>query len=160
MSRHRIVERATVVDEHGEPIFVGEPWSIVGTFGTLGDNTSEIVWHNSSTNETQIWSMRRERIVKRATVIDEDANPIFVGLPWRIVGAGDFKEDGIPEIVWHNSSTNETQIWFMGRGGIGNQITRRATVVDEHGNPIFVGKPWRIVGTGDSFLGDEREILW
>ena len=47
-------------------------------------------------------------------------------------------------ILWHNSESNESQIWFMNAGGDG--ITRRATVVDEHNNNIFVGPPWSIVG--------------
>jgi hypothetical protein len=47
------------------------------------------------------------------------------------------------EIIWHNSSTNETQIWFMDR----HRLTGRATVLGEDGRPAFVGPPWSIVGT-------------
>jgi hypothetical protein len=100
------------------------------------------------------------RVTSRATVIGEDGNPAFVGPPWSIVGAGDFSENGVPDIIWHNSSTNETQIWFMGEGAPFHRVTSRATVVGEDGNPAFVGPPWSIVGTGDSLSGDEREILW
>lgn len=45
-------------------------------------------------------------------------------------------------IVWHNSATGETQIWFMDH----HKRTGRATVLGEDGNPAFVGPPWSIVG--------------
>ena len=157
---HRVIGRATVVGEDGRPAFVGPPWNIVGHgHFNLGDNP-DILWHNSSTNETQIWFMNLHRVIRRATVVGEDGRPAFVGPPWSIVGAGDFTENGVPDIIWHNSLTNETQIWFMGEGGPFNKITSRATVLGEDGHATFVGPPWSIVGTGNSLTGDEREILW
>jgi hypothetical protein len=126
----------------------------------LRSTPGEVLWHNSLTNETQIWFMGRHRVTGRATVLAEDGRPAIVGPPWSIVGAGDFKENGVPDIVWHNSATNETQIWFMGEGAIFNKITSRATVLAEDGRPAIVGPPWNIVGTGNSLTGDEREILW
>ncbi len=99
--------------------------------------STDILWHNSSTNETQIWFMNKHKVTGRATVVDENGSPIFVGPPWSIVGTHE------REIVWHNSSSNETQIWFMD----GHRVTGRATVVDENDRPIFVGPPWSIVGT-------------
>jgi hypothetical protein len=166
MDRHKVIDRQTVLDEHNNPVFIGPPFSIVGTCGPTGDNESEIIWHNSSTGETQIWFMNRHKLKRRATVIGVDGGPFLVGPPWSIVGAGDFGENGVPDIVWHNSSTNETQIWFMGEVATNftladyNTITGRVTVVlGVGGNPFFVGTPWSIVGVGDSVSGDEREIL-
>jgi hypothetical protein len=103
-----------------------------------------ILWHHSSTNETQIWFMDRQRVSGRATVLGEDGNPAFVGLPFSIVGVGDFNGDGKADILWHHSSTNETQIWFMDR----QRVSGRATVLGEDGNPAFVGLPFSIVGVG------------
>ena len=104
--------------------------------------------------------MDHQRIISRATVVDEHGKPLFVGLPWSIVGAGDFTENGVPDIIWHNRETNETQIWFMGEGAPFHQVTSRGTVLDETGKPLFVGPPWSIVGTGYSVTGDGREICW
>src|SRR5215831_14492620 len=44
---------------------------------------------------------------------------------------------GIPIIVWYNSDTGETQIWFMDS----NTLAGRATVVDQNG-PALVGPPF------------------
>lgn len=155
MNGDGISRRVTALDEHGQPIFVGPPWHIVAA------HKHEIIWHNEQTNETQIWFMSStgDRITRRATVHDENDQPIFVGLPWRIVGASQMS--GVPlgpsSIIWHNGATNETQIWFMNDANLvdnGWRIASRATVRDEMGQPIFVGLPWRIVGTS------LQQIVW
>src|SRR5262245_34835902 len=48
------------------------------------------------------------------------------------------------DILWYNSSTGETQIWFMD----GHRLVGRGTVVDENGNFIPIGPPWSVVGAG------------
>jgi hypothetical protein len=148
--------RATVLDEYGNPARIGPPWRIVGSADFDGDRSTDILWHNDTTNETKAWLMNGSRLKTSPTVVDENGRPIFVGLPWRIVGTGDFDYDGRQDILWHNDSSNELQIWTMAA----TQIVRRLTVTDELGRNIFVGKPWEIVGTGD-FNGDGRpDILW
>ena len=142
MNDEWIARRATVVDENGAAIFVGPPWRIVGTTDMTKDGQADIVWHNSFTYETQVWFMNGERIKRRATVVDENGAAIFVGPPWRIVGAGDLYGDASSDILWHNSLTNDIQFWFMN----GPQIKGRNGVTDEHGNIIQVGDPWHIAG--------------
>jgi hypothetical protein len=139
MDGEKIRTRATVLDENGQSILVGPPWR-AGRFVAKRD----LAWHNSSTNETQIWIMDGDQIRSRVTALDEKGKPILVGPPWAIVGVGDLDGDGRSDIVWHNSSTNETQIWIMD----GDRIRSRVTALDEKGKPILVGPPWSIVGVG------------
>jgi hypothetical protein len=126
----------------------GSPYSVMSardeTVEFLRSAESAIVWHNSSIRETQIWLMDGQRIAARLTVLDEHGNPIFVGVPWSVAGIGDMNGDGSSDIVWHNSSSNETQVWLMD----GKRIVSRVTVLDERGGPIFVGPPRRIAATG------------
>ena len=152
----RVVRRGTVLGEDGAPAFVGPPWRIVATSNADGDGLLQIVWHNSATNETQIWFMNDALVMGRGTVLDESGAPAFVGPPWTIVGAGDLDGNGRPDLVWHNSATNETQIWFMN----GEHVARRGTVLDETGAPALVGPPWRIVTTGDVAADGQPEIVW
>jgi len=51
------------------------------------------------------------------------------------------------DLLWHNSSTGETQIWHMD----GHRVSGRATVLGENGSAAFVGLPWSIVGTNERF---------
>jgi hypothetical protein len=87
--QHRIAGRATVIDENGQPIFVGPPFEIVGVGDVTGDRKAGIVWHHGGTGETQIWRMDGHRIRERASMIGENVQPAFVGPPFRIVGVGD-----------------------------------------------------------------------
>jgi hypothetical protein len=82
------------------------------------------------------------RIIGRENLRGENGNPIPVGPPWRITGANDFNQDGYPDISWHNSSTGETQIWFM----TGAAIRLRHTVdAVFDGGGALVGPPWHIM---------------
>ena len=104
---------------------VGDPWGIVGAGDFDGNGKADILWHNSTTNETQIWFMDGFKVVNTGTVLGENGQPFFVGVPWTIVGVGDFDGNGKADILWHNSTSNETQIWFMD----GNKIVGRPDVV-------------------------------
>jgi hypothetical protein len=156
MDDTRIAGRVTVVDERGAPILVGAPWSFVGTNDMNGDGQPDILWHNDVRGETQVWLMHGVRIAGRVNVLAENGLPLLVGLPWRIVATGDMNADGRPDILWHNATTNETQVWLVS----GARVIGRATVRDERGVPIFVGLPWSIVGANDFDQNGRADLLW
>jgi hypothetical protein len=163
MSGSSRIGRAAVLAENGSAAIVGLPSGIVGTNDFNGDGKTDLLWHNDSTGETQIWYVNGTQVTGRATVLGEiranareNHRAALVGLPWSIVGTNDMNRDKTPDIIWHNSSTGETQIWQMN----GNRVTGRATVLGENGRPAFVGLPWSIVGCGD-FNGDGKpDLLW
>ncbi len=142
MNGYRVAGRATVLGEDGAPAFVGLPWSIVGSDDMNRDGKSDLLWHNAASGETQIWYMNVHKVTGRATVLSESSGDASVGLPWQITGSNDFDQDGTSDILWHNESTGETQIWFMN----GRTVKRRATVdATRDGGGAMVGVPWRIV---------------
>ncbi|MFE2283767.1 FG-GAP repeat domain-containing protein [Streptomyces sp. NPDC059443] len=144
MNGTRIAVRQSVVEESGNPTHVGTPWEIAGVGGLNVFGGRDIFWHNTSTNETQIWYMDfNSRIRSRRTVVEESGSPTHVGAPWQIAGVTDFDREGSPDILWHNTSTNETQIWYMNDARIGSRVN----VLEESGSPTHVGAPWEIVGS-------------
>ena len=156
MDNHQLVDRGTVLGLDGNPVFIGPPFSIVGVGDFNGNGRADIVWHNASTHETQLWYMDNHQLVDRGTVLGLDGNPVFIGPPFSIVGVGDFNGDGRADIVWHNASTHETQLWYMDN----HQLVDRGTVLGLDGNPVFIGPPFSIVGVGD-FNGNGRaDIVW
>ncbi len=156
MNGNQLASRQTVIDESGKLSLVGLPWSIVAAGDMNGDGKADIVWHNAQTNETQIWVMNGSQIASRPTVIDESRKVILIGSPWSIAAATDMNADGKTDLVWYNSITGKTQIWFMN----GRQITNRETAVDESGNEIPIGTPWRIAGASDINGDRTSDLVW
>src|SRR5262249_14285531 len=86
------------------------------------------------------------RISRRVTVYTENNTGFaFVGLPFHIVGSGDFNGDGRTDVLWHNETTGETQIWLMDPQADGLTIQGRATVISRDGGSALVGSPWFIM---------------
>ena len=161
MDGHVLRARATVLAENGSPIFIGPPWSIVGTNDMNGDGRSDIIWNNSSTGEIQVWFMDGNKLNRRATVLAENGSALLVGspggMPGRIAGTNDMNGDGKPDIVLHYDVTGITQIFFMN----GVKATGRAAVRTESDSVIAtVGSPWRIAGTNDFNRDGVADILW
>ncbi|MFJ9612039.1 FG-GAP repeat domain-containing protein [Kitasatospora sp. NPDC101176] len=148
MKDRSIIQRQDLLEENGSPTRVGAPWRIAGVSGP-GFNPykgPDILWHNTDTGEAQTWSVDyNHRIAQRQSLYDENGNLIHVGAPWQIAGTADFDQEGIPDIVWHNTDTGETQIWNMGT----SRVFSRQDVVDRNGIPTHVGAPWQIAGVAN-----------
>ena len=73
MDGNRLVTRATVVGQNGQPAYAGPLFRIVGVGDLDADNRADLVWHNSATNETQAWFMNGNQLMRRAPVVGEVA---------------------------------------------------------------------------------------
>ncbi len=72
------------------------------------------------------------------------------------LASNDFDDDNLPDILWHNAQTGETQIWFMS----GSSRVGRAMVLDENDQAILILRPWRIVASRDFDRDNRTDILW
>ncbi len=156
MDGPKVINAPDVTARDGGAAIVGLPWSIVGVADFDGDGGADILWHNSSTKETKIWFMDGVVINNAADVVAGDGKANLVDQPWSIVGVGDFNKDRRADILLHNSSNNQSQIWFMD----GITIDNRANVVAADGGADIVGPPWSIVGVGDFNKNGQADILW
>jgi hypothetical protein len=159
MDKNRIQDRETVTLD-GKSILAGLPWNIVG-LGHFGPSSGGgILWHNSSSHETQIWVMDKNQVIDRNPIVAEDNTPVPVQPPWSIVGVGNFGDRPFSpngdDILFH-SSDGGTQIWFMNDA----QIGRRASLVQEDGKTLaLVQPPWSIVGVADFDKDGIADILF
>jgi hypothetical protein len=148
--------RGTVVDAYQRPVYIGPPFEIVGTSDFNGDRKADILWYNTQTGETQIWFMTLQWRAGRGTVVDENGAPIAIGPPFEVVATSDMDGDGKADIVWYNTQTGETQIWFMNS----NQIRFRQVVADDHGNQIFIGPPFELAAAADMNVDGKGDLIW
>jgi FG-GAP-like repeat len=130
--------------------------STLSPLQTAAHAKNDLLWHNASTGETQIWLMDGAKVTGRATVVAENGSPALIGPPWSIVGSADMNGDGHSDIVWHNAATGEIQIWFMD----GYKLTSRATVLGESSQPAFIGPPWSIVAVNDMTGDGKADLIW
>jgi hypothetical protein len=108
-----------------------------------GGNSSDIVWQNTG-GQASIWEMSGNSLVGGGPV---SPNP---GPSWTEIGTGDFNDDGRPDILWQNASTDQVSIWEMN----GNKLIGGGPVGP---NP---GPSWTEIGTGDFNDDGHSDILW
>ena len=105
--------------------------------------TSQILWQNAN-GQASIWDMNGNTLIGGGPV---SPNP---GPSWIEIGAGDFNDDGLSDILWQNASSGQASIWEMN----GNTLTGGGPVSP---NP---GPSWFAVGTGDFNDDHHSDILW
>src|SRR5262249_48775651 len=85
------------------------PWAVVGQRDFNGDGTSDILWRNGSTGELVLWSLNGPDVLP----FPDSRSLGTVTTDWAVAGTGDFDGDGLGDILWFNSTTRQSVIWFM-----------------------------------------------
>ena len=127
-------------------------WRIVGAGDYDGDGNTDILWRNYGAGVHSgfncIWYMSGGQVTGYSY-----PDRVF-DLEWKIVGTGDFDDDGNADILWRNTGSGIYSgfncIWYMAGGG-----------VIGYGYPDRVlDLNWEIVGTGDFNRDGYTDILW
>ncbi len=135
---------ATVANS-GSPATLGHEWQIESIGDFNGDGRSDIMWRNTSTGMVYTWFMNGANIAGGASP-SSLSQPSAVDSAWQVVSSGDFDGDDTSDVLWINTSTGMTYIWFMnGKAG---------------GSPGTVGTQWQIACVSDFNGDDTTDILW
>ena len=110
----------------------------------LGDTTGGILWQNTATGALAVWKVNNTTVTSSALG--------SVSSNWVVQGIGDFNDDGIPDILFRDSTSGTVAIWFLNSSGAVGSSASVAAVSPAAG--------WTILQTGD-FNGDGKsDILW
>ncbi|MDJ0557059.1 MAG: FG-GAP-like repeat-containing protein, partial [Microcoleaceae cyanobacterium MO_207.B10] len=124
----------TVADNNSQPV----------QFDFNSDGVADILWHNGTTGDNQIWLMNNDGTTN--TVVE----PGNLGTDWKPLGVEDFNSDGITDILWRNSSTGDNQIWLMNANGTRN--------TDAAPGPL--NSDFQVEGLADFNSDGTPDILW
>jgi len=116
------------------------------------DAKPDILYWNDGSGATDVWFMNGVTELS-SSLIKTDSHG-YPKTSWIPVGTGDFNADGKPDILYWNSVTGTTDVWYMsGTAEQGSAFIR----TDSHGYPKT---SWVPVATGD-FNGDGKpDILY
>jgi hypothetical protein len=111
-----------------------------------GDRNNDLVWQNQRDGKVRAWlldGVKRKGGAKSLSTQPKSAD-------WQLVGVGDFRGNGMTDLVFQHRKTGAINIWWvrdvMRRSGTGGTSLQPGT------------STWRVAGTGD-FDGDGRMDL-
>lgn len=126
------------------------PQGVRGDFN--GDAQIDVLWRHVNSHRLAVWFMDEASRITGTLLPDP---PPQSG--WKPVGTADFDGDTKTDIVWRNSTSGNTAIWFMdGIQHVGGQLVDPAPMATVQESP----SSWVFVGTGD-FNGDgQDDFVW
>jgi hypothetical protein len=142
---------AVVTSTHNTSVSAGaytatKGWQMQAVGDFNGDGKADILWRDVATGKTYIWLMN-EGVVTGGGLTSVKPGA-YTG--WQFQGVGDFDGDGKSDILWRDTVTGQTAVWFMNGttvNGGGN------TSLSPGGYTSTTG--WQIQEVGD-FDGDGK----
>ncbi len=124
-------------------------WKVSGVDDFTGDQRDDLVLWNAATGAVEFWAMDGATRLGAPIPI---SNAPTLAANWRLSATGDFDQDGWPDLVWRNVTSQKIVVWTLdGTARKGSLIPTPDQAVD--GN-------WGIVAALD-FDGDgHRDFLW
>jgi len=108
-------------------------WVVVGCGDFNRDGKPDILWRNTITGQNLLWYMDGTVRTSMALIPSLPNNATNI---WVAASVADFNNDGKPDIIWRNTITSQTLLWFMD-----NTVRTSMALL-----PALVGDMWKIVG--------------
>jgi YD repeat-containing protein len=108
-----------------------------------GDQQSDVLWHNSATNQNELWVMSGTSHISTQPLPQNGATE-------QMQSVGDLNADGRTDIVWRDPQTGNNEVWLMNR-------TNLSEVRPLESRP---GPAWTIGAVADYDNDDSDDIVW
>ena len=133
-------------------------WKAVGTGDFNQDGNTDVLWHNLVTGELGYWALDGNGVVLSAPLLAEQCGPTNgCSTDWKVVGTGDFNQDGFVDILWQHPSDNALGVWLMDGNGHRTSAPTISSVCSAVPGCTLSSV---VVGVGD-FNGDSHnDVLW
>jgi hypothetical protein len=120
---------------------------MVGSGDFNGDGNGDVLLHNVTTGEVQVWLLNGSGgVIGTQSMTQRCDTASGCATASSIVGVGDFNGDAHADILWQNLSTGEVYAWLLdGRAEVIGHLTFVWKCGPNEGCPTN----WQIVGAGD-----------
>ena len=123
-------------------------WSIAGTGDIDGDGVEDLIWHNSGTGRVVVWFLDPDGVLNRTQAV-LDAN---LATTWSLMGVEDMNQDGVPDLIWHQSTTGRAHVWSLGADG--------KYVSGWDVSATYPATAWKIAGVADMNRDGNPDLVW
>jgi hypothetical protein len=119
-------------------------WTVVGTADLDQNDVPDLVLQNLTTRQIGVWYMGGAQGNNAQSSLWISGS----GVPgWKVVGTGDWNQDGKPDLILQRDVSGQLGIWYMG-GAQGN-LFLSSQWVTWNGAPAAI-PGWTVVGTADT----------
>ncbi len=131
-----------------EPTLADPNWSIVGIADFNRDGNPDLLWRDASTGRMTVWYMTGP-IWNGGYA---DVEPTLADPNWSLAGIADFNRDGSLDLLWRDSSSGRTTIWYM------TGTTWNGAYADVL--PTLSDPDWQIAAVRDFNQDGNPDLLW
>ncbi len=139
--------------------------SVIRKWTGASSPQSDLLLRNPSSGEIRILGLDKTQVKTQSAIQTSDGATINPGSEWKLVsGKSDLNGDRIQDLIWFNTTTGESAIWYMKQGttGLNNIIDSASSYIylPNAQDTLRVGAGWQLTSV-DNLLGDDRpEFLW
>ena len=127
-------------------------WSVVAAADMNGDGVPDLIWQNSSTGQVNVnyYGGSGGASLIGYAVLNSGAGTTG----WKVVAAADFDGNGVPDLVWQNTSTSQVNVNYYG-GEAGTTLIGYAVLNSGAG-----AAGWTVVGANDFDGNGVPDLVW
>ena len=100
-------------------------WHVVSVGDFNQDGHPDLLWQDPNSGWAQIWYLTGSQ----GNTLSGAAN-LTLSNKWRVVGTGDFNNDGFLDVLWQDPVSGTVQLWYMAGSTPGAQGTQFVSAVN------------------------------